>query len=67
MSWHSEFPGMDSDKLSVIRRGIDAVFRGFTREYGEAIERLFDPLRDLLIHSEQLLTQSPWPAVVLQE
>ncbi len=64
MSWHSEFPGMDSDKLSVIRRGIDAVFRGFTREYGEAIERLFDPLRDLLIHSEQLLTQSPWPAVI---
>lgn len=64
MSWLNEFPSLGSEELSAMRRGIDGVFRGFTREYGEALERLFDPLRDFLLFSERLLTQSPWPIVV---
>lgn len=64
MSWLSEFPSLGSEQLSAMRRTIDGVFRGFTREYGEMIERLFDPLRDFLLFSERLLTQSPWPLVI---
>ena len=64
MSWLTEFPALDADKLSAIRRGMDGAFRSFTREYGEPLERAFDPLRDFLLLSERLLTQSPWPLVV---
>lgn len=64
MSWLTEFPSLGSETLSAIRRAIDGAFRSFTREYGEPLERLFDPLRDFLLFSERLLTQSPWPLVV---
>lgn len=64
MSWLNEFPSLGSEQLSEMRRAIDGTFRGFTREYGEPLERLFDPLRDFLLFSERLLTQTPWPIVV---
>jgi glycine betaine/proline transport system permease protein len=47
-----------------LRRFIDGGFRSFSREYGETLERLFDPLREFLIFSERLMTQSPWPVVI---
>jgi glycine betaine/proline transport system permease protein len=64
MSWLEEFPSLGSEQLSALRRAVDGGFRGFTREYGETMERMFDPLRDFLLFSERLLTQSPWPLVV---
>ncbi|MDP2094172.1 MAG: hypothetical protein Q8K50_09830, partial [Hydrogenophaga sp.] len=64
MPWLNEFPSLGSETLSAMRRSIDGSFRNFTREYGEPLERLFDPLRVFLLFSERLLTQSPWPAVV---
>jgi glycine betaine/proline transport system permease protein len=59
-----EFPTMGAEQLSSLRRFIDGGFRSFSREYGETLERLFDPLREFLIFSERLLTQSPWPVVI---
>jgi glycine betaine/proline transport system permease protein len=50
--------------LAHLRQTVDAAFRHFTREHGQAIEELFDPLREFLLASERLLTQSPWPLVV---
>jgi glycine betaine/proline transport system permease protein len=64
MSWLTEFPALGSDTLSAMRRAIDGGFREFTRTYGEPLERAFDPLRDFLLFSERLMTQSPWPLVV---
>jgi glycine betaine/proline transport system permease protein len=64
MSLLKEFPSMGAEQLSAMRRAIDGGFRTFSREYGETLERLFDPLRDFLMYSERLLTQSPWPAVI---
>jgi glycine betaine/proline transport system permease protein len=64
MSLLTEFPSMGAESLSAMRRAIDGGFRAFSREYGEILERLFDPLRDFLMYSERLLTQSPWPVVV---
>lgn len=64
MSTLAEFPTMGADQLSQLRRFIDGGFRSFSREYGETLERLFDPLREFLIFSERLMTQSPWPLVI---
>ena len=64
MSWLKEFPSLGSEQLSAVRRAVDGAFRSFTREHGETMERLFDPLREFLLVSERLLTQSPWPLVV---
>ncbi|MFZ2220779.1 MAG: proline/glycine betaine ABC transporter permease [Rhodoferax sp.] len=64
MSLLKEFPSMGSEQLSAMRRAIDGSFRTFSREYGETLERIFDPLRDFLMYSERLLTQSPWPVVI---
>jgi len=55
---------MDPDQLSELRRVVDSGFRNFTREYGPALEAFFEPLRDFLIATEKLLTQSPWPLVL---
>jgi glycine betaine/proline transport system permease protein len=64
MSWLEAFPALGADTLSALRRAIDGGFREFTREWGEPLERLFDPLRDFLLFSERMLTQSPWPIVI---
>ena len=64
MSVLLEFPAIDEDKLRALRLFIDSEFRAFTRTHGEAMEALFNPLRDFLLASERLLTTSPWPLVV---
>ena len=64
MSALTDFPALSTETLSELRQTVDAAFRGFTREHGQFIEGLFNPLRDLLLVSERLLTQSPWPLVV---
>ncbi|MFT5782048.1 MAG: glycine betaine/proline transport system permease protein, partial [Pseudomonas sp.] len=64
MSWLEEFPTMGVEQLRALRLAVDGGFRNFTREYGETIERMFDPLRDFLLFSEHLLTHSPWPLVL---
>lgn len=64
MDWLNEFPAMPDDNLRALKQTIDHGFRAMTREYGEAIERFFDPLKAFLIASERLLTQSPWWAIL---
>jgi glycine betaine/proline transport system permease protein len=64
MAWLDEFPAMGEDALRSLKKGIDTGFRGFTREYGEFWERLFDPLREFLIGAETLLLDTPWPLVL---
>ena len=64
MAWWDDFPALDRELLSQLRRTIDGAFRTFSREYGEAVELAFEPLRQFLLTSERLLTQSPWPVVM---
>lgn len=64
MSWN-EFPALNSEMLSNIRRTIDGWFRTFTRSQGQTLETLFLPLRDFLLFTERSLIQSPWPIVLL--
>ncbi len=59
-SWWNRFPQMDREQLLEIRKTLDGAYRNFSREYGDTIEALFDPLLDFLVWFEQLLTGSPW-------
>ena len=65
MDWFYEFPEIGRSSLRALKKAIDSNFREFTREYGELMEQIFEPLKQFLIFSENLLTQSPWPLVIL--
>ncbi len=63
MSW-SEFPSMSKSELRGLRKSIDQGFREFAAEYGESLEKFFDPLLSFLIFSERLLLSTPWPLMI---
>lgn len=65
MDWLSSFPHMNDEALRALKKGIDEGFRNFTREYGEAIELMFEPVRWFLIYSERFMTNTPWPVILL--
>lgn len=60
MDWLTKFPALDNGTLRALKKAIDASFRGFTREWGDALEQLFHPLKMFLIYSERFLSESPW-------
>lgn len=64
MDW-IEFPALGRTTLREIRKTLDGGFKGFTREYGETLETMFEPLKIFLIWLENLLLKSPWPLVLL--
>ena len=44
---------------------VDSAFRDFTREFGDIIEKIFNPLLFFLAQFEQLLLATPWPVFLL--
>ena len=64
MTWMQQFPTVGQERLSMLRQNIDATFLTFSRNYGEALENFFDPLRQSLIFTEQTLSQAPWLLVL---
>jgi glycine betaine/proline transport system permease protein len=64
MDWFVTFPHLNDDLLRAFKKSIDESFRLFTRAYGDAIESFFDPLQVFLIHSERLMTNTPWPFIM---
>ena len=65
MDWLDEFPTMDRQELRDLKKAIDLGFRGFSRAYGEGIESFFEPLLLFLVWFERLLSDTPWPLIVL--
>ena len=63
--WVLNFPTLDIATLRTIHKSIDAAYRTFSRNYGDPIESVFDPLLYLLIKFEWLLLNSPWWLVIL--
>ena len=61
----SEFPELSRETLRFIKKGFDASYRAFSREYGDAIEAVFDPVLYFLVWFEKLLQNSPWPIVLI--
>lgn len=60
-----EFPKMGRADLRDFKKGIDSTFTGFTREYGEAIENFFYPLKMFMVWFEHLLVETPWPLMII--
>ena len=65
MDFFDQFPVMEQQELRDFKKGIDLAFRTFARTYGEAIENFFEPLLFFLVWLEKLLTNSPWPMIIL--
>jgi len=53
------------DVMMNSRLCVDSAFRDFTREFGNIIETIFDPLLFFLAQFEQLLLATPWPVFLL--
>ena len=62
--WLDEFPSMNRESLRALKKAIDGGFRAWTREHGDTVEALFEPIQAMLIWSEKLLLDSPWPLVL---
>ena len=59
------FPEMSKESLRMFRKSVDGAYRNFSREYGDAIEAVLDPVLYFLVWFEKLLQSSPWPIVIL--
>ncbi len=64
-SWLYRFPEMERSELRAIRKTLDGAYKDFSRQYGDVIEALFDPLLSFLIWFEKLLLAAPWWLVLL--
>ncbi|MGB5444487.1 MAG: proline/glycine betaine ABC transporter permease [Psychromonas sp.] len=64
-SWLTSFPEMDHSTLRLIRKTLDGAYKNFSREYGDFIESLFDPLLSFLVWFEKLLLSTPWWIVLI--
>jgi glycine betaine/proline transport system permease protein len=56
---------MPIDSLRALKKGIDAGFKGFTREYGETIEMIFEPVKQFMILAEDFMLDTPWPIILV--
>lgn len=65
MDWFFKFPQFDSEALLAVKRAVDGSLKSLTRNYGEAIENFFYPLKVVLVFFENLLSTVPWPLVVV--
>ena len=59
------FPEMSKSGLRAFKKTVDGAYRQFSREYGDAIEAVFDPVLFFLIWFEKLLQNSPWIVVLI--
>ena len=59
------FPEMSKESLRMFRKSVDGAYRNFSREYGDRIEAVFDPVLYFLVWFEKLLQNSPWPLIIL--
>ena len=63
--WVMNFPTLDIATLRSVHKSIDAAYRTFSRNYGDSIESIFDPLLWLLIKFEWVLLNAPWWVVIV--
>ena len=57
-------PMMDRQELRDLKKSIDFGFKDFSRNYGDALESIFDPLLYFLVWFEKLLVGAPWPVIL---
>jgi len=65
MEFFTKFPVMERSALADLRKGIDFVFRDFSRSYGDVIEAFFDPVLFFLVRFEKIMINTPWPIIII--
>ena len=65
MNYLTQFPTLDRQDLRDLKKAIDGGFRDFSREFGETLENLFEPLLWFLVWFEKLLIAAPWPVIIV--
>ena len=65
MEFFTKFPVMERSALAELRKGIDFVFRDFSRSYGDSIEAFFDPVLFFLVRFEKIMINTPWPIIII--
>ena len=65
MEFFTKFPVMERSALADLRKGIDFVFRDFSRSYGDSIEAFFDPVLFFLVRFGKIMINTPWPIIII--
>ena len=48
-----------------MKKGIDASYKDFAREWGDVIDAIFEPLLKMLVFFEKTLIATPWPIFMI--
>tara|TARA_B100000683_G_scaffold234481_1_gene237703 strand:- start:1309 stop:2199 length:891 start_codon:yes stop_codon:yes gene_type:complete len=60
-NFFTTFPEMPNKQFREMKKGIDAGYKDFAREWGDFIDAMFDPLLKMLVFFEKTLVATPWP------
>tara|TARA_B100000965_G_scaffold330257_1_gene293953 strand:- start:2045 stop:2935 length:891 start_codon:yes stop_codon:yes gene_type:complete len=61
----TKFPEMPNKDFREMKKGIDAGYKDFAREWGDLIDAMFDPLLKMLVFFEKTLVATPWPIFMI--
>ena len=64
-SFFTTFPEMPNKQFREMKKGIDASYKDFAREWGDVIDAMFDPLLKMLVFFEKTLIATPWPIFMI--
>ena len=56
---------MPNKQFREMKKGIDASYKDFAREWGDVIDAMFDPLLKMLVFFEKTLVATPWPIFMI--
>ena len=60
-----EFPEMPNKQFREFKKGVDASYKDFAREWGDFIDAMFEPLLKMLVFFEKTLIATPWPIFMI--
>ena len=64
-NFFTTFPEMPNKQFREMKKGIDASYKDFAREWGDLIDAMFDPLLKMLVFFEKTLIATPWPIFLI--
>ena len=64
-NFFTTFPEMPNKQFREMKKGIDASYKDFARDWGDVIDAMFDPLLKMLVFFEKTLVATPWPIFMI--
>ena len=64
-NFFTTFPDMPNKEFREMKKGIDASYKDFAREWGDVIDAIFEPLLKMLVFFEKTLIATPWPIFMI--